>query len=60
MKVLEISEDKKDIFYKRQLYFYKLQELQGEWDQLIVLKAFKTIINIEAKKGEKLERLKES
>ena len=60
MKVLEIPEEKKDIFYKRQLYFSKLQELQGEWDQLIVLKAYKTIINIEAKKGEKLERLKES
>ena len=56
--MLDTPEEKKEIFYRRKLYFSKLADLQVEWDLLIVLKETKTIINIEAKKGENnLDRL---
>ena len=59
--MLNIPDEKKEIFYRRKLYFSKVDDLQVEWDLLIVLKESKTVINIEAKKGKnELERLSDA
>ena len=56
----DTPDEKRAIFYRRKLLFSKVNVLTVEWDQLIVLKDTKTVINIEVKKGDTLDRLAEA
>ncbi len=59
-KIYKYPDDKLDIFYKRKIWQLEFAKLCGDWDILIILKDINLVIDIEAKNGSTLDKLKEA
>ena len=54
------DEDLLKSFYRYQWYNFNVQECMVEWDTLMIIPKFRTVVNIEVKKGSGMEVLKKA